>query len=140
MSERTLTLLTPQQVESQWSELKKLLPVESYCVGELNSDDLLALVCGGRAFVLVLLEGQKLQCAGVFEVLTYPRRRVLNAIMVGGTGVKYVLQDFLAQLAQYAHKLGADALRCYVRPSMARLIKRVCPFARDVYTVTEIAL
>lgn len=140
MSERTLSVLLPHEVEAQWEILSGFLSVEKYCQGELTSQDILELVRNDRAFILVLKEGSLILCAGAFEVMTFAKRTVLNAIMIGGTQVKSVMDEFMGQLSAFARALGADAVRGYVRPSMARLLKKLNPGTRDIYTVVEIAL
>lgn len=140
MSERTLTVLRPDEVEAQWEPLSELLLVEKYCHGELDFFDILDLVRNRAAFILALKEGEKIVCAGAFEVVKYPKRTVLNAIMIGGTQVKTVMDDFMGQMSAYARAVGADAVRGYVGPSVARLLKKLNPDTRDIYTVVEIAL
>lgn len=138
MHDRRLVTLTPEQACAQWETLRRVLNVEAYCAGELDSADLLQLVADGRACILVLADGPVVHCAAAVEILNYPRRRVLNAIMVGGRHLDELYREFVR--LRLHDVLEVDAIRGMVRPSVARLLRRMAPKARDLYTVTEIPL
>lgn len=139
MSTRRLVILTPEQVEADWDWLRCLLNVEDYCAGELHSADIRRMVADRRAVVLALADDAgAIHCAAAVEVMTYPRRRVLNTIMVGGEHLGELYREFLRQ--RLHDVLEVDAIRGMVRPSMARLLRRMARNARDLYTVTEIPL
>lgn len=138
---KLLAVLSREHVQRDWERIRQLLPVEDYCYGELHHADLLELVTAGLAVVLALREGATIHCVAVVEVLAYPRRKVLNVIMVGGTGIKTVLRELHPQLAEYAQALGCDALRGQQKfPAMVRLLKQADPRAKVLYQVTEIPL
>lgn len=141
MSEHILTVLQPEQVEEQWAQIRALLePVQAHCHGELTVDDVLDLVRDRRAFVLTYAEGGELALVGAFEVIQYPRRRVINAMMIGGKKLGVVLNDFMGDVVKYGKTVGADAVRGYVRPSVARLVRRSKAKPKLIYSVVEIEL
>jgi hypothetical protein len=138
MGKYVLTVLKPQEVRAQWADIDRLLkPVEAHCHGELLVEDILLLVENGAAFVMALFKGDEMILAGAFEVIPYPRKKVLNAIMVGGEGASMTLTQNKDQFSKIARRLGCSAIRGYVRPSMVRLLQRADPTTRVIYCVTE---
>lgn len=138
MSEHVLTILQPTQVSQRWPEIRALLaPVEPHCHGELIVDDVLKLVLNQRAFVLALMKGNEIVLVGAFEIVSYPRKRVLNLIMVGGSQLVEAVDEFYAALSEYAKCLDATAIRGFVRPSVARLMRRAKSKPKVIYSVVE---
>lgn len=138
MSERTLTVLVPEQVESAWVPIRKLLATAvEYCNGEFEVDDLLEMVLDGRAFVVVLASGSEIELAAVCERLTYPRKTVVNVLALGGKNFDLVNRQFWPKMVAVAEILGASAVRGAVRPVMERYCRRVAPDVAAVYTTLE---
>lgn len=136
-----LRLLTPDQVRNDWAFLSGILKsVEPYCNGEVMVEDVPALVDARRAFVLVLLEDGKTVMVGVMEIIHYPRKTVMNTIMLAGRGAKRLFTDCRDKVAYIARELDASCIRGYVRPSMSRFLKRATPRAKEVCSVVEIEL
>jgi hypothetical protein len=132
-----LRLLPPLEVVDRWSEIRKELDrAIQHARGELGVDDILSLVGKGKMGIVALEEGKTLQLCAAFEVISYPRRSVLNLVAVGGKGAAELRHQF-AGIDVIARELGADVVRCYCRPSVARLIKRVAPEAKQAYVVME---
>lgn len=141
VAKRKLRLLTPAQFRDAWPKLREmLLPVERHCNGELLVDDVPHLVDAHRAFVLVMFEGSELILVGVMEVIAYPRKTVMNTIMMAGRGSPYLFTDCRADVAHIATSLGASCIRGSVRPSVSRLLRRSTTRAREIYSVVEIDL
>lgn len=141
VTKRNLRLLTPAQFRDAWPTLRNmLLPVEDHCNGELLVEDVPRLVDERKAFVLVMFEGSSLILAGVMEVITYPRKTVMNTIMMAGRGSRYLFTDCRDAVAAIATTLGASCIRGYVRPSVSRLLRQSTPRAREVYSIVEIDL
>lgn len=138
---RKLRLLTPAQFRDAWPMLREmLLPVEDHCNGELLVDDVPALVDGRRAFVLVMYDGPEICLVGVMEVIAYPRKSVMNTIMMAGRGSRYLFTECRDAVASIARTLGASCIRGYVRPSVSRLLRQSTSRAREVYSIVEIDL
>lgn len=138
MSEYALTILKPEEVACRWSEISELLgPALPHCNGEFELDDLLNLVAGGRAFVLALVNGGRIELASVCECIRYPRKTVLNVLVLGGRRLDVVARQFWDQVAGTARLLGASCVRGAVRPSMERYYRRIAPAATRAYAILE---
>lgn len=123
----------------QWPQLRPLLEqAVASARGEITVDDVLDLVAKDRMRVSVLRdEADAIELAIATEIITYPRMRVLNIAFAGGRGAKEVVDRHIAELEALAREAGADRLRCFCRPSVARLLKRIAPRTVDAYTVLE---
>lgn len=133
----TLRLMQPPEVVQRWSELRKILDrAIQHARGELEVDDLLAGVHSGKMAILAQEEGDELQLLLAFEVITYPRRSVLNLIAGAGKNIAALPQryDLIETLAR---AMGASAVRCFCRPAVARHIKHFFPDAKQAYVVME---
>lgn len=138
---RKLHLLTPAQFRDAWPKLREmLLPVEDHCNGELLVDDVPALVDERKAFVLAMFDGGKLCLVGVMEIIAYPRKTVMNTIMMAGSGSRYLFTECRDAVASIANTLGASCIRGYVRPAVSRLLRQSTSRAREVYSIVEIDL
>jgi len=141
VAKRKLHLLTPAQFRDAWPMLRQmLLPIEDHCNGELLVDDVPALVEERKAFILVMFDGGKISLVGVMEVISYPRKSVMNTIMMAGKGSRYLFTECRESVAHIARALGASCIRGYVRPSVSRLLRQSTPRAREVYSIVEIDL
>ena len=133
----TLRLVQPPEILERWPEFRIMLArALQHARGELEVDDLIAGVSVGRIGILAQEEGDTLQLLFAFEIIPYPRRSVLNLIAVAGKNLAglvpcYDLIDVLAET------MGASAVRCFCRPSVARHIKRLFPDTQEAYIVME---
>jgi hypothetical protein len=138
MSERTLTVISPEVVEAWWPSIRELLiPAIEFCNGEFEVDDLLDMVMSGRAFVVVLVGEESLELAAVCECLKYPRKSIMNVLALGGKNFEAVNREFWPKVVDVAKVLGASAVRGAVRPVMERLCKRVAPDIVQAYAILE---
>lgn len=137
MCEHKLTVMTPDQVDACWPVIRKLLaPAIEHCNGEFEVDDLLEMVVEGHAFVVVLL-GEGIELAAVCECLKYPRKTVLNVLVLGGKNLDIVAMKFWPRVAEVAKVLGASSVRGAVRPAMERYYRRIAPDAMKAYAILE---
>ncbi len=137
----TFKLLSFPEVIVEWATLRALLGMAVvHGRGELVVDDVLDLVGSDRMFVSVLREDGKTILAVAAEIIHFPRRKVLNLAFAGGVHADFVSEHFFAQLEEMALRKGADAIQCYCRPAVARLLKRLQPEAEEAYIVLEKAV
>ena len=125
----------------RWVEISKFLAMGSeFGHGDFEIDDIKVLVDDGRAFIVVLEHDGSMVLASACEVITYPRRSVMNVMAIGGKGLDVMFGEFWSQVADMGRILGVDAVRGSVRPSMQRYCKRIAPDATVAYNVLERAL
>lgn len=138
MSERTLTVISPDVAEAWWTSIRELLiPAIEHCNGEFEVDDLLAMVMEGKAFVVVMANEEGLELAAICECLKYPRKSVLNVLVLGGRNLDLVAKQFWPKVTEVARILGASSVRGAVRPAMERLYRRIAPDAVRAYAILE---
>lgn len=132
-----MKLLTPKQVTAYWNEICPLLDkAVMHGRGELVVDDILDLVWAGRMFVSVVEEKEKIVLAIAAEMIYYPRKPVLNVAFVGGRA-KDIYVEVYARLEEMAKVLGAKAIQCYCRPSIAKLLTKAYDGVEEAYIVVE---
>ena len=129
---KSLLLLRPEEVLYRWDELASLLQrAVDLGRGEVNVDDIRALVLGGRMFIFAT-DAFALTC----EFITYPQKTVMvvgfGAGQVGDpAGVLQVLEEF-------ARRGGASSIQSYCRkPSMVRYYRKYFDDVAPAYTVLE---
>lgn len=133
----TLRLVQQAEVARRWSEFREILDKAiQHARGELEVDDILADVLIGKMGILAQEEGDELQLLFAFEIITYPQRAVFNLIAAAGKNLAGLAScyDLIDKLA---HTMGASVVRCYVRPAVARHIKRIFPDTQEAYVVME---
>ena len=125
----------------QWGQLVSFLAAaEQHTHGELTLRDVHSMVSEHKAIVLVMMEDGIICLVGVVEVLEFPKKTVMHTVMLGGSGSKYLFTECRDDVARIARVLGADCVRGYVRPSVARLLRRETDRAAEIYSVIEVAL
>ena len=136
-----LRVIRPEEAANRWQEIREFLDRGTqYGHGDFEIDDILRLVNEGKAFIMVLERSSRTILASACEVITYPRRSVLNVMAIGGEGLDVMFGEFWSQVADVGRILGVDAVRGSVRPSMQRYCKRIAPDATVAYNVLERAL
>ena len=124
-------LLRPEEVIERWPVLsERLAHAVQKGNGELETDDILKLVLGGRMFIFA-----DDQFALTCEFVTYPQKTVMVAGF--GSGKVSDLNAHIAVLAEFAKKAGASSIQTYVRdPAMVRYYKRLLDLD-PLYAVLE---
>lgn len=139
MSDYTFTLLTPKKLVVRWKEVRPLLQrAVVHNKGELIVDDVIDLVWQGKMFVAVLEEDEKILLVVAAEVIYFPKRKVMNLVLVGGTGTTILREQFHERLLQMAKTLEVQAIRCYCRDSVMRLLQRLDLKITKAYNVLEL--
>jgi hypothetical protein len=133
----TLRLVPQAEVAARWVEFRTMLDrAIQHARGELEVDDILSGVLVGAIGVLAQEEGDTLELLFAFEVINYPRQSVFNIIAMAGKNFAGLPScwDLIDKLAT---NMEASVVRCYVRPAVARRIKRLFPDTQQAYVVME---
>jgi hypothetical protein len=94
-----------------------ILPALALCGGTHNEDDVLAGIYSGK-FVLWVPDDQS--AALVSEIITYPRLKVLNCFLGGGS--LHGLQSLEKRITVFAHQMGCTKLRIIGRDGWLRVL------------------
>ena len=130
--------LRPAEVNLHWAEIRELLDLGSeFGHGDFQIDDIKALVNDGLAFIVTLERDGKTILAAACEVISYPRRSVMNVMAIGGERLNVMFGTFWNQIVEMGRTLGVDAIRGSVRPSMQRYCQRIAPDATVAYNILE---
>jgi hypothetical protein len=133
-----LRVILPTEVEALWPEISsRLLAAEDFSQGEFLISDLLPMVQRQEAFIAAMDNKTELDLVIVFQIMTFPRKKVLHVLAMGGQGFDVIMKSCWPELEKLALFLGTSAIRAAVRPSMQRYARRVAPEAVPVYTVVE---
>lgn len=134
----TFELLTVPEVKFNWPRLRPLLAsAVEHGLGEMEVDDILERVEKQLMFIAVLKKAQRIVLAVAAEILNYPRRKVLNVAYVGGADGRVMAHFFYDQLERMGRLFEVDAVQCYCRPSVARLLRRYFPDVDLAYVVMQ---
>lgn len=128
----SLRLLRPEEVLYRWDELAPLLQrAVDQGRGELEVEDIRALVLAGRMFLLAT-DAYVVTC----EFAIYPQKTVM---VVGfGSGDIHDHEEVQKVLEEFARSGGASSIQMYCRkPSMRRYFERFFEGVAPAYTVLE---
>ena len=76
-----LLIVNPNDIDQVWEDVKPLLDKAlAHADGEMLSSDILDLILDDREVLWVGINNGEVFCAGVTEVITYPRKKVLRII------------------------------------------------------------
>lgn len=123
-----LVIVTAETVGALWDQMR---PLVDKCVrktfnGELETDDVLALILRGSSVAIVGLSGEgKVELVSVFERIVYPRMTTLNLFVLAGSrrGVMAdVLADWRDKVSAWARASGAQAIDCSCSDAMMKVI------------------
>lgn len=128
-----LLITTQQQVDTFWPFARPLLErcVKETMHGELEIDDIRALVVAQKAFLFVLTNDRTgtnpdldVRLALAVEIIQYPRLPTLNVLALGGTDLSLFHKQFWKQFCGWAYMNGVRAIDGWVGPAMRRVLTR----------------
>ena len=133
-----LRVILPTEFEELWPQLSsKLLAAEDFSQGEFLISDIPGMIKQEEAFVTVMSDKTDMDLVIVFQILSYPRKKVLYVMAMGGRGFNVVMDSCWSEVEKLARFLGASSIRAAVRPSMQRYARWVTPEAVAIYTMVE---
>ena len=122
----TLIIINPDDIKEVWIEVKPLIEKALvHAEGELRSEDILQLTLESKQTLWVGLKNKNIFCAGVTEIISYPRKRVLRIITFAtknGHDYKH-WKDFEKVLESYGARHRCSSLKAWTRKGLARKLK-----------------
>jgi hypothetical protein len=128
-----LLITTPAQLDAFWPLARPLLDrcVKETMHGELEIDDIRALILTQQAFLFVLTNDRTgtnpdvdVRLALAVEIVQYPRLPTLNVLAIGGTDLSLFHNKFWKQFCGWAYMNGVRAVDGWVGPAMKRILTR----------------
>jgi hypothetical protein len=122
----TLLIVNPDDVEYVWHEVEPLIEKAlAHADGELYPEDVLSLIFDERQTLWVGMKDGEIFCAGVTEIITYPRKRVLRVITFAtknGHDYKY-WKDFEEVIEGFGVRHGCSSIEAWTRKGLAKKLK-----------------
>lgn len=135
-------LLPPHAVAQEWGRIAPLFAqAEKHGRGEISVNQTLDEVLAYRMCVHVLEEDGEIVFATASRVAVSDQGRFLDVVFAAGRGGVKILSQRFDQYESAARTMGARAVRCFCRPSVARYLRRYLPGSvakqGEFYTVVE---
>ena len=116
-------LIRPDHIDVIWTEVA---PHIERCVphseGELEVEDFHQLLANGEMQLWIAVDDQEILAAMVTQIVSYPRKRILRIIAIGGGEMDRWL-PFLPGLEEWALENGATALECWGRKGWLKILE-----------------
>jgi hypothetical protein len=125
-----LLLSTQEQFDKYWPRASKLVDkcIKRSMHGEMNVDDIKNLALQQRAFVFVVKNDKGIQpdvkLVVVLEIAGYPRRSIMNILVLAGSDLEVFYEKFWQKLCGWAYMNGIRAIEGCVSPAMQRVITK----------------
>jgi len=121
-----LLIVNPNDIDQVWEDVKPLLDKALvHSDGEMLSSDILDLILDGREVLWVGIDNGEIFCAGVTEVITYPRKKVLRIITFASkSGHDYELwKDFTDIIEGFGVRHECSSIEAWTRKGLAKKLK-----------------
>lgn len=130
-----LFICRPDEIDRAWREgAHKLSEATKWAAREITTDQLKMLLARGERTLIGCRENGEVLGWAAVQVQQLPNLRILYVYALQG---KFVCTpEVMGKLQEYAEANGCSAIRGAVRPSMARLLRKVVG-AQPIYTTVE---
>ena len=130
-----ITILPHDKVVSNWPVISNLLKsaLDHGC-GESAPEDYLRKILNDKAQLWAVIENENIIGAGVTEVLTYSKQKVLHIFLFAG--INFEEQALVFPIVErFAKECGCVAIEQWGRKGWAKVLPKHVPGFREVYTV-----
>ena len=108
------------EMARRWADIEKLIERATRITACYEPIDVLRMSMAGRCGIWLCEHEGKLLAAIATEIREYPRRRVLEMMFCGGTGMRLWLEAAIAAFDDHARQAGCSHILCAGRPGWAR--------------------
>lgn len=91
-------------------------------LGEWKAGDILGFLLSRDMQLWVAVNDGQIEAAGVTQIVTYPRKKVCDAVLCGGSGVRQWFEN-LATVENWARANGCEFIRAYGRRGWVRAVR-----------------
>jgi hypothetical protein len=109
-----------EEVIEHWTVISPLLHKATVRNGCYEPIDLLQMAMAGQAGIWVCEVDGFIEAAVVTKVTVFPRRRILEMMAAGGSGMKHWIEPLRAAMRQHARDLGCSHIASVARPGWLR--------------------
>ena len=124
--ESNLLIVNPDDLDHVWHEVEPLIEKALvHSEGELYTEDVLRLIFEEKQVLWVGMKDGEIFCAGVTEIITYPRKRVLRIITFATkSGHDYEhWKDFIEVIEGFGVRHRCSAIEAWTRKGLAKKLK-----------------
>jgi hypothetical protein len=89
-------------------------------------------------WLLTVVEGGVVIAALVAELVTYPRKRAVRVVLLGGSGLHRWMDEMHDVLVGIARKVGAQLLEIQARPGWERALRKFPIKVKSVGILMEV--
>jgi hypothetical protein len=110
------------QVASIWEYvLPHIQAAVDHSEGELEANDVFAPLCMGDMQLWVVVDGDAICATLVTEIITYPRKRILRILSLGGRGLRKWYYLF-PEIEKFAVAQGCDTIEAWARKGFEKML------------------
>jgi len=134
-----ITAIKPQEIEQQWDTIKPFISrALEHSLKEYSADDLKHKMIKGEYLLLGFYDGGKILAIVSAELLTYPRKKIVNIVTAAGSNMDSWLDEWWNAITVLAKEQGADEITVSGRVGWLKALKKY-GFKRQ-YTVLAVKL
>jgi hypothetical protein len=109
-----------EELAEHWTVIGPLLRRATVRNGCYEPIDLLQMAMAGQAGIWICEVDGEIRAAVVIRVTVFPRRRILEIVAAGGSGMKHWLEPLRQAMDRHAKELGCSHIASVARPGWLR--------------------
>jgi len=131
--------IKPQDIQQKWPVIEPFVSKAlEYSLNEHNSEDLKKKMINGEYLLLGFYEGDKILSIVSAELLTYPRKKIVNIVTAAGSSMEKWLDEWWRAIKILAKEQGAQEITVSGRSGWLKALKKYG--FKQQYTVLAVKL
>jgi hypothetical protein len=115
-------LVEPDEIEAIWHHVQPLLEKSTpHSEGEMDAEDMFPILLSGEMQLWVAIENKEIIAAMVSQIITYPKKRVMRIISIGGADMEKWMPNF-PLFENWALNLGCTSIEAWGRKGWLRVL------------------
>ena len=130
--------VTREAVQAVWPDVEDYIKLAiDRGEGEYSIDDIFQYCLEGQMYLLIAHEGWDIYGVIVAQVLKYPQKKALNCFALAGREFPKWIGKAVERFKEGAEHVGADYIKAYTRPGIAKMLKEYGGKVRCIEVVVE---
>jgi len=110
------------EIESIWHHVQPLLEKSApHSEGEMEAEDMFPILLSGEMQLWVAIENKEIIAAMVSQIISYPRKKVMRIISIGGSDMEKWMPNFPI-FENWALNLGCTSIEAWGRKGWLRVL------------------
>jgi hypothetical protein len=141
MSDYRLAFLSAEEAYYYWDVIGPLLRRAVHeADGEIDECAVLDGIADSVYRIAVMLRDEQIVLAVAVRVVVFPRKSVLNVVLLGGRDARIFFDRFFHYITDYARDIGCTEVQAGCGRAQTRLFQHYLPDARQVYSVLRLTV